>query len=157
MVDFTIKEIINQPKDIVVKAFLNPENMLFWTKNLEKFEVVSGNPGEIGSIAILHYLENGKRYDMKDELIECEPKKRYVSKVTGEDLTAIVETILNDIGKDTEIIIHWSGKSNNLLTNSILTLMKKRMIYQTKNELKNFKNLVEKRGVHFNIFSHKTG
>ena len=157
MVDFTIKEIINQSKDIVIKAFLNPDNMVFWTKNLEKFEVISGNTGEIGSIAILHYLENGKRYEMKDELIECEPEKRYLSKVTGETITATVETILNDIGRDTEIIIHWSGKSNNVLTNSILTLMKNRMIYQSQSELKFFKNLVEKRGIHFNIFSHKTG
>lgn len=157
MVDFIIKEIINQPKDIVIKAFLNPDNMIFWTKNLENYEVISGNPGEIGSIATLHYLENGKRYEMKDELIECKPGKRYVSKVTGETISANVETILNDIGRDTEIIINWSGKSNNVLTNSILTLMKKRMIYQSQNELKFFKNLVEKRGVHFNIFSHKTG
>ena len=157
MVDFIIKEIINQPKDIVIKAFLNPDNMIFWTKNLENYEVISGNPGEIGSIAILHYLEKGKRCEMKGELIECEPGKRYVSKVTGETITAIIETVLNDIGKDTEIIINWSGKSNNVLTNSILSLMKNRMIYQSQSELKFFKNLVEKRGVHFNIFSHKTG
>ena len=45
MVDFTISEIINQPREIVIKAFLNPTNMTFWTKDLERFEVIRHKAG----------------------------------------------------------------------------------------------------------------
>ncbi|HMA60886.1 MAG TPA: SRPBCC family protein [Halanaerobiales bacterium] len=155
MVDFIIREIINQPRDIVIKAFLNPANMIFWTKDLEKFEVIAGKPGEIGSIAYLHYRQNNKRYKMRDELIECNPGFRYLSRVTGDTITATVETYLKDVGNDTELTIHWTGSGNSFLLKIILPLSKRKMIHQAKNKLKTFKDLVEKRGVHFNIFVHK--
>ena len=149
MVDFIISEIINQPREIVIKAFLNPANMIFWTKDLERFEVITGKPGEVGSIAHLPFIQNGKKYLMEDELIECKPGFRYVSRVTGDAITAIVKIDLKDIGNNTVLKMHWKGNGKNILLKVILPLSKKKMIKSAKNELRNFKDLVVKRGIHF--------
>ncbi|MFW9819972.1 MAG: SRPBCC family protein [Candidatus Thorarchaeota archaeon] len=60
MPKFEITTIINQPREIVWKAFIDPENMLQWMRFLEKVEVIKGELGEIGAVSHLHYVEKGK-------------------------------------------------------------------------------------------------
>lgn len=115
MVKFEISTVINQPIDVISKALSNPENHVYWTTNLEKFEVIKGAPNEVGSVARLHYLENGRSYIMEDKLIYCDPGKKYISEVTGEVLTARVETTLHSLGNNTEMTLNWSGKGKNFI------------------------------------------
>ena len=110
MTTFKISTTINRPVEIIVKALMNPDNAPYWDTYLEKFEVISGKPGEAGSIGHLHYLQNGRSYVMEDKLIYCEPGKKYVSRVTGDAISAQVETTLSSIGDKTEMQISWSGK-----------------------------------------------
>jgi hypothetical protein len=44
--------------------------------NLEKFEVIKGKIGEIGSIARFHYYEKGRSYIVEDRLEYYEPGKK---------------------------------------------------------------------------------
>jgi hypothetical protein len=106
MTEFKISIVINQPLDIVVKALMNPDNFVYWTNYLEKFEVITRKSGEVGSIAHLHYSEKGRSYIMEDKLIYCEPGKIYISQVSGDVLTAKVETILQNLGEKTKLSIH---------------------------------------------------
>jgi len=155
MVEFTISVTIDQLRETVVKAFLNPHNMIFWTKDLEKIEIIEKEPGKVGAVAHLHYLQNGKQYMMKDELIYCEPGFKYVSKVSADDLTARVETSFIEQGQNTEIKMKWSGRGKNTYMNLSLYILKMKIAKQAKRELNTFKNLVEKRGSKFNIFHHQ--
>lgn len=157
MVEFTISVTINQQRQTVVKAFFNPANMIFWTKDLEKFEIIKKKPGEIGAVIQLYYLQNNKSYIMKDELIACEPGFAYLSKISADDLTAMVETSFIEQGKNTEIVMKWSGRGNSTYMNLSLYILKSKIAKQAKRELNIFKNLVETRGSDFDIFHHKIG
>lgn len=149
MTTFKVNTVINQPADIVVKALMNPDNFPYWTTDLERFEVIKGKPGEVGSIGHLHYVQKGRSYIMEDKLIYCEPGKKYVSKVTGDVITATVETTLQSKGNKTEMNTRWSGKGNIFILKILLPLIRFRMIKQSKAELETFKKLVETKGPDF--------
>jgi hypothetical protein len=149
MTTFKVSTIINQPIDIVIKALMNPDNFSYWTTDLVKFEVIKGKPGEVGSIAHLHYFQKGHSYVMEDKLIYCEPGEKYVSQVSGYVLTAHVETTLHSSGNETEMNVTWSGKGKIFFLKLMLPLFRGKLIKQSKSELEIFKKLVETQGVNF--------
>ena len=51
---------INKPPDIVNKAYTDPDNMPYWTKHLERFEVVKGNSEEVGALITLKWTGRGR-------------------------------------------------------------------------------------------------
>jgi hypothetical protein len=149
MVTFTVSILINKPVDTVVKALMNPDNFPYWTTDLEKFEVIKRNPGEVGSIGHLHYSQKGREYILKDELIYREPDKKYISRVTGDSITARVETILHPVDNNTEMTITWSGKGKIFILKLLLPLLRGKMIKQSKAELETLKRLIETKGTSF--------
>jgi uncharacterized protein YndB with AHSA1/START domain len=149
MPKFEIQTIINQPRDIVWIAFIDPQNMLHWTRFLEKVETVKGKFGEIGAVAHLHYVERGKSYIMEDKLLSYEEGKRIISQVSGQGLDIEVETSLESISNGTQIKMVWKGTSSSSFTRFILKLMRGKICKQAQAELDTFKNLVEKYGSKF--------
>jgi len=122
MTRFETSIVIDKPLDTVLKAYTNPENIVFWTTDLIKFEVIKGGPDKVGSIAHLHYSQKGRSYVMEDKLIYCDPGKKYISQVSGDALTAEVETTFHPIDNQTEIRMTWAGKGKILLLKLLLPL-----------------------------------
>lgn len=152
MPKFRISIKINQPSEIVTKALNNPDNAVYWTTDLEKFEVVKGKENEVGAVAHLHYKQKGRSYIMEEILEQCEPGRRYVSSISGAGFKGRVETILNPIANGTEMILNWSGTSTSLIPKIIMPFMRGKIVRQAKLELEKFKNLIEAHGA---IFSKK--
>ena len=149
MTTFKISIHINKPPEIIVKALMRPENAVYWTSDLEKFEVVKGRPGEVGAIAHLHYNEKGRSYIMEDVLEYSEPGRKYVSRVSGGGMNIRVETTINTIIDGTEMTMTWSGKSDKLFMRVLLPFLRKVMIRRAKVDLDKFKTLVETYGADF--------
>lgn len=149
MTTYEVSTVINRPVGIVVKALMNPDNYPYWHTGLEKFEVVEGKPGEVDSVGRLHYSERGNSYVMEEKLIYRDPTRKYVSQVTGDALTARVETILISSGGRTKVTIEWSRKAKALPLKLLLPLMRGKMMRQSKAELETFKALVETKGSDF--------
>jgi len=72
MVKYKISTIINKPPNVVSQVFLETKNIIYWITNLEKFEVIKGKIGEVGSIAHLHYYEKGRSYIMEENIANRE-------------------------------------------------------------------------------------
>ncbi|MFX0004134.1 MAG: SRPBCC family protein [Candidatus Hodarchaeota archaeon] len=149
MPKFTITKIINQPSDIVWKAFIDQQNMIQWTRYLEEVEVIKGSLGEIGAIAHLHYLEKGKSYILEDKLLSYEEGKKIKSQVSGQGMIIEVETSIESVSNGTQITMVWDGTSKSAFTRFILKLMRGKIIKHAEEELDTFKNLVEKYGSKF--------
>ena len=149
MAKFKITAIINKPKDIVWNAFIDPENMLLWTKYLEKVEVVKGKFGEIGATAHMHYLEKGRSYILEDKLLSYEEGIRIGSQVSGQGMIIEVETIFNSHQDVTNVSINWIGTSKSFITRFILRIMQGKIAKQAEAEFNDFKKLVETYGVKF--------
>ena len=146
---FVIRIHINKPPGIVNQAYTDPENMPFWTKHLEKFEVVEGNITEAGALARLHFNKKGRSYIMEDELLETEPGKRYRSRVSGQGIIAEVETLFEQTDQGTQITLKWTGSSKAVPFNLMLYLLRGRITREARSELIEFKTFVETCGVKF--------
>ena len=123
--------------------------------NLEKFEVIKEEIGEVGSIAHLHYYGKGRSYIMEDKLEYCEPGKKYVSQVLSEALIVHVETTFYSVDNGTKMNMNWSGKGKLLFLKLLLPFMQGKIITQATAELEKFKKLVEMYGVDFSKSNEK--
>jgi hypothetical protein len=148
-VRFSTSIYIDRTPDEVNQAYTHPENMTNWTRHLEKFEVVRGSIATPGALARLHFRKKGRPYIMEDELLETEPGKRYKSRVSGQGITALVETLIEPAEEGTQIILKWDGSGSNFAVDLILYLMRGKIRREATAELAEFKRLVETRGVIF--------
>jgi uncharacterized membrane protein len=149
MAKFEISTVINSPIDIVYQAFVDTDNMLKWTKDLEKIEIVKGKFGEIGSAMQLHYNKKGRKSILQDTLEYIDPKRKIKSRVTGGGLNASVETTFYATNDRTIITMLWNGKGNNIIVTTILSILKNKIKREAQSELNLFRELVEKYGVKF--------
>jgi hypothetical protein len=140
---------IAQPPEVVAAAFLDPANAVYWNTDLERFEVISEEPGLVGSIAHLHYVQDGRPYVLEDVLEEVVPNQYFRSTVTGGGLQAQVETWLREAESHTVVTVRWSGSGTTLTTRLLLPFLRRAIARQTQSELETFKTLVETQGAHF--------
>jgi uncharacterized membrane protein len=150
MVEFEIDIQIHKPVETVLEAFLDPDNMPYYTTDLEKVEIVKEEPGLVGSVMYLHYKKKGRSYIMEDKLEYAEHGKKYISQVSGDALTARVEIGFHvvDPGK-TKMNLCWSGKGKVLFLKLFLPFLRRKIIYQARHELEKFRELIETTGSDF--------
>ena len=146
---FVIQVHISGPPDLINRAYTNPANMPYWTKHLERFEVLRGSVTEAGALGRLHFRKKGRSYTMEDELLETEPGKRYKSRVSGQGITAEVETLLEPMDGGTLVTLRWDGKAKPVLFNIMLYLLRGKIKREAASELLEFKRLVETHGINF--------
>lgn len=140
---------IARSPEVICEALLDPENAVHWTTDLERFEVISGEPGQIGSVANLHYLQGEQRYVMEDRLEDYTPNEYFRSAVNGGGIQAQVETWLHEREGGTEVVIRWSGTGTTLLTRILLPFMRGSIRRQASKDLEALKSLIETHGAHF--------
>jgi uncharacterized protein YndB with AHSA1/START domain len=149
MARFQITIRINQPVETVYQAYVDPDNMLKWTANLESIEVVKGRFGEPGATARLHYNKKGRKSMLEDRLEYLEPRRKIVSRVTGGGLTALVDTTFSGSVDGTDLTVTWQGAGNNIFIGLLLSLLGQKIRKQATGELQKFKILVERYGARF--------
>ncbi|HSB89899.1 MAG TPA: SRPBCC family protein [Anaerolineales bacterium] len=137
---------IGAPPGDVAAVILDASKAALWTADLERFEVVTGTPGLVGSKARLHYIQNGRRYTMEDELLEVEPNRRYLSRVSGDALVAEVETRLTPSAGGTRVDVRWSGKARPFMLRLMLPFLRGAIARQALGDLVKLKQIVEAPG-----------
>jgi hypothetical protein len=134
---------IAAPAEAIARVLLEAESAPLWTAGLERLELVEGTVGEPGSVGHAHYTEGNRRYIIEDRLLSVEPNRHYVSEISGGGLRARVETTLEEVGDQTRMTIRWSGTGTNLISRTMLLLMRGRIARQSASDLAALRELVE--------------
>jgi Polyketide cyclase / dehydrase and lipid transport len=136
---------IGRPPEAVTRVILDPTKAVLWTSDLEDFEVVAGEPGQVGAVGLLHYLRGGRRYVMEDTLMVADLNERYVSRDRGQGLSAQVETLLTPRGDgETLLTVRWSGRGTRPLMWVLLPFMRRAVARGARHDLNRLKDLVER-------------
>jgi len=67
---YTNEVTIDLPRERVVELFQDPEFAHRWQPGLLRIEAVSGEPGQAGSVAHMHYEEGGRKMTLKETITE---------------------------------------------------------------------------------------
>jgi hypothetical protein len=135
-----------RPPAAVAEALLAPDKAVKWQSNLEKCEVISGSPGEVGATTHLHFTPPGKRHVLTEVLEYAEPGRRYVSRMTGDGMVVKVETLLQAEPHGTKLTMHWSASSPSLWTRLLLRIARSAIAQRAEIDLQAFKCLIENHG-----------
>lgn len=135
---------IGAAPETVTEVLLDAAKAPLWTAGLERMEVVSGEPGTAGCVGRAHYVEGGRRYILNDVLEQVTPNRRYVARVSGNGITARVETTLQPIGDGaTHLTLQWDGHGTAPLTRILVPLMRRRIAARATADLGALRDLVE--------------
>lgn len=66
---YTCEIVINKPVEEVIALFDNPDYIAKWQPTFQGLEVLSGEPGGVGSKTRLDYLENGRKREMIETIL----------------------------------------------------------------------------------------
>jgi len=104
---------IDRSPEEILAVIPHPEQAVHWTSDPERFEAVSGRPGEVESVAWLHLREGGRAHVTQDTLLEADPLRRYVSQARGDALSARIGTILpRGQSGGTRLSVRWTGAAS---------------------------------------------
>lgn len=110
---YTNETIINKPLDLVIKLFDNAENMKKWQPDLQSYELLEGNSGQIGAKMKLVY-KIGKR---TMEMVETITSKNHPDEFGGYyEMNGAKNIVLNrfiDLGNGTT---KWISESEFILS-----------------------------------------
>ena len=130
----------------VADTLLDADKAVLWTSDLKRFEIVSRPSGLVGSRARLHYEQGDREYVMEDEMLEYEPDRRFLSRVTGDAIEAEVETLLSPTNGGTHVQVTWAGSGKPLILRLLLPFMRRSIERQAQADLLKLKALVESEG-----------
>jgi len=100
---YTIETTIDLPLDTVIALFDNQENMKHWQPELQSFEHLSGDPGQVGAKSRLLY-KMGKR---EVEMIETITVRNLPDEFSGTYEANGVLNIQKNIFKEENGKTHW--------------------------------------------------
>lgn len=140
----TSKLTINKPVKVVWNFFDNPDNMKLWLTGFQKFEPISGTPGEVGAKSKHTYLDRGRTIELIEEITKKVPLKEFHGMLTHASMTSAIQNTFDSQGTATSITCEADIQFKSLPFKLLSPLMKGMFQKRQDNDLNTFKTLIEK-------------
>ncbi len=134
---------INKPVSKVVELFDSVDNMYKWMEGLEKFEPISGKPGEVGAKSKLTFKMKRRTLEMVETVTVKNLPKEFSGTYDAKGVHNIVKNLFHELpGGKTRYVTEqeFQFKGFMKLLGFLMPGMFKK---QTMKHLKAFKNFVE--------------
>ena len=144
MPTITVSTCTTASPEAVARVLMDSSLAPAWTSGLDRLEVVSGTPGEVGCVGKAHYRQQTGAAVFTDVLTDVVPNRYYASTVTGGDISAQVQTWLQPTQSgETEIRIRWDGSGTSLVTRLLLPFLRRRIRRRAEADLASLRRLAE--------------
>ncbi len=67
---YTVSNTIHAPLNDVASKFLDPNGVMNWMEGVDRFEHISGTPGEVGAISDIYSTHKGKQMKITETVLE---------------------------------------------------------------------------------------
>ena len=122
---------------------MNIDNMSSWMTGFERVEVLSGEPGEVGTEYMLYFRENGRVMSVKETATIMEKGKRYGFDMENEwfNGSSLISIEPVEIGSRLSVENTVSGKG--LFRRAFLFLMQSKMRDRQQGDIEKLRDLIE--------------
>lgn len=141
---FKLETLIHKPRQEVWNAFGNIENMPKWQPTLIKHEVLSGLPGQPGSVSELNYKDGEREFSLIEKIIHDNEPNDLESAYENRFAVNVVKNTFIEQGKDQTLwIVENEFKFKTLLMKIIGNVLKKNYVRRTQRDMEHFKEMLE--------------
>ena len=134
---------IRKPLSEVYAAFNNPENLPRWLTGLQRTEVISGTPGQVGCKTRQIYLERGKTVELIETITAHEPEKHMSGELAGPGMKMSMQVDFVDRGDRTLLKVRSAFRDKSLMLRLMMPFFKGSIAKRQTGDLRRFTEMVE--------------
>lgn len=101
--EYTCETTINKPLSEVIELFTNPENTFKWMTELQKFNTIEGNTGELGAISEIEFKMGARIVKMTEKMTEANLPQNIKFEYKTKGMYNTVDNQFKDLGDGTTL------------------------------------------------------
>ena len=137
-----VSVVIDQPIEKVFAFVSNPENNPRWQKGVMEVELLSGEPGAVGSTGRFKRRSLGRELAGTAEVTEREPSKTFAYRGTAGPVSFRLHYTFQSLGDSTKLNLVVEGESHGFF-GLVGPLLTRRLREQYQSHLDDLKSLLE--------------
>lgn len=134
---------IDRPREDVWRLFNDETKMGDWLSGFKSIETISGERNAVGSKYRLRFSQDGKDFEMIEEVKEFRPPEAFSFHIDSDFASDDVRVVFNDLGGRTEVIQTDHATGNNILHKSLLYWLRSHLTDTARTNVANLKKYVE--------------
>lgn len=142
-VSYDCEIVVDKPLSESWQVTQDEEKMSDWLPGFQKIEHVSGTPGEVGAVSIVHFIENGEEMQIEETITDIVTNES-ISMTYGSDFMDMDYYMkLIDDGGRTKITSSTTARGNGMFSKSLMALIGDTIKAQEEANLVNLKRVIE--------------
>lgn len=145
-VSYENEVIINQPTSVVWAVMTDPTKLADWLDGYQRTELISGEPGTVGAVTSIFFVQNGKEVVIKETITQVVPNDMIAMDFENEFMNMEYQIEIKNVDNKSRVSSKTIAKGSNLFSRSMVGLMKGVLSQQENTNLSKLKALAESQG-----------
>ena len=141
---FSISVLIKKSQADVFRNLTNSTKLPEWTQGLQSVRLVKGRRNQVGSQSKLQFKEGSTKFTIDEEVLNFHRHNQFTVYLNHSEMTTVIDYILKEENRATLLTAHYEVKFKNIISRIFSIFFKAPMRNQQIQDLKKFKEFVEK-------------
>ena len=125
------------------------EKMSDWLSGFQKIEHISGNPGAVGSVSDVYFINEGQEMIIRETITDIVPDESISMTFTSDFMDMDYVLAMASMDGKTKISSSTIAKGNGMVSKSIMAFMKSSVKNQEEINLSNLKKTIEENSINY--------